>query len=549
MKELWRLLKLFSPYKFWLIGGVFVSLASMLANIALMGVSGWFIAAMGLAGVTGAAINYFTPASIIRACAIIRTGGRYCDRLLTHEATFRIIAVLRRWFYDHLEPLAPAILSKERSGDVLSKLMGDIDTLERFYLGFIVPAAVAFLASIIIVAFLYLYDPLLALIVGGLLAFVGGVIPVALFMLGRDVEEDIVDATGEMRAELASNLQGLGELLVYDGADQYKDKSEQIFESNQLKQDSLNIIKVIGQNIGILCANIAMVCALVIASKLSSQGQIGAPDIAMLTLFVLASFEAVMPVSNAMLSLGGVIRAAKRIFEITDKKPAITDPQEAMSISKDFSLSFKDVSFAYDAGSNKPVLDKMSFALKAGEKMMVVGPTGAGKSSLVNLILRFWEPQGGSVMLGGKEISCYRSDDLLKSFSVVPQNPYLFETTIRNNLLVAKADASEEEMHHVCEKAGLAEFISSLPKGLDTYVGQSGRQLSGGQVKRVALARALLKQAPCIIMDEPGEGLDYEMEREIMSRVIASLDGAALVYITHRKCVAEQMDKVLEIRA
>ncbi len=548
MKELWQLLKLFSPYKLWIIGGIFVSLASTLASISLLAVSGWFITAMGIAGITGAAINYFTPAAIIRACAIIRTGGRYGERLITHEATFRIIAQLRRWFYDHLEPLAPAVLSKERSGDVFSRLRGDIDVLERFYLNFLVPAGVGVLASVIITAVVYSYHPYFALIVGGMLAITGLLLPFMAYLLGKKSEETIVDLNAEIRAEMATTLQGMGELLVYDAAGQYGANDEAQYMHVQEKQNSLNLLDLFAQNAALLCANVAMLVVVILAALFALNGEIAWPNVVMLVLLTLASYEAVQSLVPATRSLGGVIRAAQRIFDITDQKATIEDGKEtALPDDRPFSFSFSKVCFGYDP--SVPVIRDLSFEVEAGEKVLVIGPSGAGKSSLINLALRFWEQQSGQIALRGNDVREYKGEHVREQFSVVTQRPHLFETTLRGNLLIAKPEAGRDELDLVCERAGLSEMIDRLPKGYDTYVGENGWQLSGGEMKRLALARALLKDAPCLILDEPGEGLDYEMERDILMRVITHLDGAALIYVTHRSGVSDLFDKIITLRA
>ena len=238
----------------------------------------------------------------------------------------------------------------------------------------------------------------------------------------------------------------------------------------------------------------------------------------MLTLLTLASYEAVQPLIPAARSLGGVMRAARRIFDITDRNAPVKDAGEGvLPHNMLFSLSFDDVYFGYDR--DVPVFRNLSFEVKAGEKILIMGPSGVGKSSLINLILHFWEPQSGRISLYGQDLSEYRGEQLREAFSVVTQAPHLFERTLRDNLLIARPEATQEELDLACERAGLLEMIAGLPDGYDTYIGEHGKRLSGGQMKRLALARALLKEAPCIILDEPGEGLDYRMERDILMRV------------------------------
>ncbi|MFP4465251.1 MAG: thiol reductant ABC exporter subunit CydC [Alphaproteobacteria bacterium] len=542
---IWRLLQILSPYKFWIAGGIVMALASTLANIALMAVSGWFITAMGIAGVTGAAINYFTPASLIRACAIVRTSGRYGERLLTHEATFHIIARLRRWFYDHLEPLAPAVLMKQRSGELFGRLRGDIDVLERFYLNFIVPASVAFFSSIIIVCFVYLYHPVFAVIFLFALCFCGGLLPFLNYILSRESERDIVNLIAQMRASLTADLQGIGELLVYDSSQQYKHSDEALYKSIQAAQDKALNVELFVQNLAVLGINICMVIILYFAAILAQYDVIGYPNVVMLVLLTMASYEAVQPLIPASRHLGGILRAAQRIFDIVDQELPVRDSRDAKKSCDRFSLCFDHVTYGYEA--DYPVLRDLSFDIGAGDRVLVVGPSGAGKSTLIHLMLRFSDPQQGRIVLGNNALTEYDGASVRSCFSVVSQRPYIFDATVRQNLLVANALASPEDLDDACKKAGIYDFILDLPAGYDSYVGENGRQLSGGQIKRLALARAFLKDALCLILDESGEGLDYKMEHDILQRVIELPEGKALIYITHRRGLSGYFDKIISL--
>lgn len=544
MKDLLRLLKLFRPYGFWMGFGIFLALVSTLAGISLMAVSGWFIAAMGLAGLSGGVINYFTPAAIIRASAILRTGGRYAERLVTHEATFHLIAKLRVWFYSKLEPLSPAVLGKVRSGEIFSRLRGDIDKLERFYLGFVVPSAVAVIASIIVVFAFAQYSAKLALGMGLALGIAGFLGPLAGFSLTRKKEESLVDHESALRSQLFENLQGMGELLVYDGANEYENRIERLSEDIKTKQNSVGRILALSQNSIGLITGIALVGVIVLSVPLVKHQDITPPSFAMLALFALAAFEAVAPMPLAFNGLSAVRRAARRIFAMVDQTPNIANPEHAQKCPEKFSLAFEHVTFAYDK-HHTPALVDVSFSVQDAEKIAFIGPTGSGKSSLVNLLFRFWDPDKGRICMGGIELAKFDLGDLRAQFSVLPQRPYIFAGSIRRNLLLAKPDATQDEINRVCQQAGLDDFISSLPDGYDTFIGENGRTLSGGQIKRLALARTLLKPCSCLILDEPGEGLDYEMEREILKRVIDNLNGRALILITHRHAGLSEMDKVI----
>jgi len=548
IRDIVRLLRVCRPYWGWLALGVFLSLISSLANVTLMAVSGWFITAMGLAGVAGASMNYFTPAAIIRACAIVRTGGRYVEQLVTHDATFHVIAGLRRWLFDRLEPLAPAVLGTKRSGDVFARMRGDLDTLERLYLGTLVPLCVGVLGGVIFVSVLALYAPLLALVAGTLMLVTGLILPIIMRISTRGHEHEQIAAQAELRAELSAGLQGMGELLVYDNANMYEQRFETISARWMGAQKALNQSSVFASSLVLLAASLSMGFALYYALQLFEGGALAGADVAMLSFLTLAAFDVITPLPLAVQSLDGVAMAARRIFSLTDQAPPVADPAKPITIpdSFDFDIEFKNVTFAYSENALQPALDDVSFALAAGEKMALIGPTGAGKSTIVNLLCRFWPLQSGQVTIGGESIESFNAADLRQNFAVLPQRPYLFAASIADNLRLADPDASDEAMEEVCRAAGLHDFITAQPDGYDTFVGENGAQLSGGQIRRLALARALLKRAPCLILDEPGEGLDYDTEHDILQRVIGNLNGASLIMITHRKAGLEDMDKVVQ---
>ena len=541
-----RLLALFRPYGGWMVLGLLVSLAASLSSIILLGISGWFITAMGLAGVAGASINYFTPAAIIRACAIVRTGGRYGQQLITHEATFRLIARLRRWFYDCLEPLSPAGIGYLKSGDLFSRIRSDIDILERFYLRFLVPAGVALLVSIIIVTVLFFYSRSLAFSVGGILVFAGFLLPFWAFWLSQETEHDLVNQHANLRADLSGHLSGMGELLIYDLDGKFEQEINEKNVDVQRSKETLHKRMAIAENLNGLFASSAMFVTLGFSFYLLTREKIGSEIFVMLPLLVFACFEAITVMPSAFQGLGGVLRAAERIFDISDQKPSVKDPVEQRSVPSRFDIIFQDVNFSYQT-EGLPVLENLNFTLKAGEKMAIIGPTGCGKSSIVNLLMRFYESQSGNILIGEHNIGEYRGEDVRQAFSVLPQKPYIFNATIRQNLLYANNQASQKEIDEAMKQAGLFEFVEGLPLKYDTSIGEHGKALSGGQIKRLALARALLKKTSCLILDEPGEGLDYEMERDILQRVINNLNSASLILISHRDNGLEDMDQILSL--
>jgi ATP-binding cassette, subfamily C, bacterial CydC len=550
MNDLLRMSRLFRPYLAWLLLGVFLSFITLLANVALMALSGWFITAMAIAGAAGTGMNYFTPAALIRAAAIVRTAGRYAERLVTHEATFRLLAELRVWFYRRLEPLAPAGLEAYRSGDLLSRIRADIDTLEHVYLRLLVPAAVALLAATVFTGALWWYRPVLAGVEGILLLVAGVGVPWLVNRLGHTAGQRKVEAAAQLRAALVTDVQGMGELLVYGAADRHATRIQALAQDLAQRQQTLSGLNGLSEGALGLCANLAMWALVVLAIPVVSSQAMPPGELAMLALFALASFEAVMPLPLAMSTLGESLAAARRIFSLADSRPAVTEPAEPLALPQTLAYRFQNVSFRYRPDSPE-VLQGVDMRLAPGRKLALVGVTGCGKSTLASLLLRFREPTGGCILLNERPLRRYSGEALREHVAALFQQTHLFNTTIRDNLLLARPDADQQTIEQACETALIHDFITAQPDGYDTLAGEAGVRLSGGQARRVAIARVLLKNAPLMILDEPTEGIDPEAARQIMVNIIARVDARqqGLLLITHQLQGLERMDEILVMAA
>ena len=527
-----RVARLMGPYKSWLGAGLVLALATLLANVGLMAVSGWFIAAMALAGLAGAAMNYFTPAALIRLFAIVRTGWRYVERLVTHEATFRLLARLRVWFYEHVEPLAPARLAQYRSADLANRIQADIDTLDQVYLRFLAPLGAAGLGVLAILAVMAVFSPLVALATGGFLLLAGAALPLYLQRRGRGPGRRVVESRAALRAAVADGLQGQAELRVYGALERQAELVQRLSREHIQAQRELNRLTAFAQGSLGLLANLALWCAVLLAAPLVGRGVLRPPDLPMLALFALASFEAVLPLPQAFQSLGEVLAAARRLFEIVDAAPAVADAAQPAPLAQEMSLQIRGLKFRY-AQSGPWILDGMDLELRAGARLALVGASGAGKSSLVQVLARFWDYQEGAIRLGGQELRALRAEDVRGSIAVVSQDAYLFNATVRENLLLARPQASEDELREACRAAQIHDFLAGLPQGYDTELGEAGTLLSGGQARRIAIARALLRNAPILILDEPTEGLDRATERDLLQALGRLMEGRSVLLISH----------------
>jgi len=547
IKIAWRLLLLFRPYWGWMAVGILLAVITLVANVGLLALAGWFITMMGIAGAAGIlSVNYFTPAAVIRGFAIIRTAGRYGERVVTHEATFRLLSGLRSWLYEHLEPLAPAVLQNYHSGDLLSRIRSDIDHLQNFYLRIVSPVIVAIIAIILYSLFLSRYDTRLLLAELTLLVVAGIFIPLIVNRLAKKSGERMIETKAELRTTVVDSMQGMGELLIYGAAARQAEKISQL--SEKLLEDQQRQAALTGFSQGAigLFANLAMWAMLIITIPLVSTQQLPAEVMPMLALFALASFEAVAPLPQAFQLLPETLASAKRVFEIVDTKPLIIEPSQPSPQAKHYDIEFENVSFRYP-DTDIDAIHSLSFKLAEGKKLAIVGPSGAGKTSVSNLLLRFWPINEGKISLGGHSLDQYHSDDCRQYFSVLTQYTILFNSTIKRNLLLANPDASDADIEQVCRVAQIHEFILSQPDGYDTWVGEAGLKLSGGQSKRIAIARALLKNAPILILDEPGEGLDTVTEKKMLDAIISYKPKTSILLITHKKSGLDGMHEIITL--
>ncbi len=533
--DLLRLWRLFLPWRGWMAAGAAVALVALLANVGLLAVAGGFVASMALAGAAGVALNYFTPAALIRGFAIARTGGRYVERLLTHEATFRLLATLRVWFYNALEPLAPARLQELRAADLLSRIQADIDTLNQVYLRLLVPVAVGAAGALLSVCAMALLSWRIALSTAVLLAAAGVLVPAWLRRQGAKPGASALALRATLRVEVADALAGAAELRVFGAEQRWRARIDAQSEALLTHQRRLSDLAGIGTGAIGLCANVAMWAALLMALPMVAAATMPPARLATLALFALAAFESVAPLPLAFQSLGEMLAAARRIFELVDVQPAVTAPRHPAPppTSTSTDICIEDVWFRYR--STAPwVFNGLTLHLRAGRRLALGGASGAGKSTLVQLLARFWDYEHGSMRIGGTELRDLAPDDARALLAVVSQDAYLFNGTVLENLLMARPDASEQAVIEACRAAQLHDVIAGLPDGYASRVGEAGMRLSGGEARRLAIARALLKDAPILVLDEPTEGLDATTARALEETLARAMQGRTVLLITHR---------------
>jgi ATP-binding cassette subfamily C protein CydC len=488
----------------------------------------------------------------VRFFGIARGVLRYIERLVTHQATFRLLARLRVWFYGAIEPLAPARLlhdlrhnsARFSSGDLLSRIVSDIETLQNFYARVLAPPLIATLVGVGMWLLFGAFDPALALVFLAFFLVSTMGIPFLTYLLSRKTGKEMVTARALLQSHLVESLQGMADTLAFGQEERQAAQASSLNRQYVTAQVRMAQISGLQEALGSLFMNGTAWVMLVMAIPLVRSGQLNGVWLAVLVLGALSSFEAVLPLPSAFQQLGSSLAAAHRLFSLVDAKPAVRDPALPAPLSSQHDLIIDHVRFRYD-NDESYVLDDVSFTLPQGHCVVLVGASGAGKSTIANLLLRFWDYQEGHILLGGRELRSLSQDEVRRLFSTVTQDTHLFNTTIRQNLLIARHDASEEEMMRAARQARIDDFIQSLPRGYDTDIGEQGQRLSGGERQRLAIARALLKDAPILLLDEPTANLDAVTERAIMHTLRTLIPGRTTLLITHRLTYLDMADEIL----
>ncbi|MBB3305126.1 MULTISPECIES: cysteine/glutathione ABC transporter ATP-binding protein/permease CydC [unclassified Enterobacter] len=543
MNDLLPFLRLFSRHP-WRLGlGVVLAIITLLASIGLLTLSGWFLAASSLAGVAGLyTFNYMLPAAGVRGAAITRTAARYFERLVSHDATFRVLQHLRVFTFGKLIALAPEQLARFRQGELLNRFVSDVDTLDHLYLRVISPLIGAAVVIVVVTCGLALLDVPLALLLGGIMLLTLLLMPPLFWRLGTSAGHQIALHQAIWRMQLTHWITGLSELKIYGAAHLWRaqlDREELNWQQAQRRQHRL---QALAQSLLLVISGATVTLLLWISAN--GVGGNSAPG-AFIALFVfcgLAAFEALAPVAGAFLPLSQVTSAAKRVQEIIEQPAAIHFPHAKISSASGINLKMENISFSYPQRP-EPVLQHFSLSLNAGEHLALLGPTGCGKSSLLALITRGWEAQQGSISLNDNDIALWDEASLRSRISVVTQRVHLFSQTLRDNLLLAKPDASDVQLVDALNKVDLAH-LAEHNEGLNAWMGDGGRPLSGGELRRLAIARALLHDGDLWLLDEPTEGLDASTEQQILTLLQHVTRGKTLIMVTHRLSGLDAMDRI-----
>ena len=527
-------------------GSVLLGALAVGFGVALMGTAGYLISR---AAEQPPILSLTITIVAVRFFGLARPLARYLDRLVGHDLALRALARIRGRVYERIEPLAPAQLESYRRGDLLARMVGDVDALQGLYLRCLGPPLVAVVVAVACVGTTAVFLPGAALILAAGLLVSIIVVPTLAGVLARSAGERQRSVRGELTAELVELLRSAPELAVYG----HEERSMARIGSLDAQLARLGrrdaLVAGLGDALAVLVAGLTVVGVLTVAVAGHEAGALDAVLVATLTLLALSSFDAVLPLPAAGRELSASLAAGRRVVEATDADALVGDPDSPLPAPHSRApVALEGVTARY-ATAATPALRAFDLRLQPGRKVALVGPSGAGKSTVTHLLIRFLDPEEGRVTIAGHDVREFRQEDVRRMFALAGQEAHLFSTTIRENLRLARPGASDEQLWGALRRAHVADWVESLPDRLDTFVGEDGSRVSGGQRQRLVLARALLADAPVLVLDEPTAHLDGPTAQALVDDALDAAGQRAVLLITHRPEGLERMDEVVRIEA
>jgi thiol reductant ABC exporter CydC subunit len=541
-----RLLAVFGRLQWWIVAAALLSAVTLAAGIGLISMAGYLISRSALVDTT----STLTLAIVgVRFFAVVRAVGRYLERYIGHLGTFRMLTRTRSWFFAGIEPLAPAALDEQRRGDVLTRMVDDVETLQDLPLRVLAPPLAAALAGGVGAVVLGALDPVLAAVLVAFLVLSGVVLPVASRRTTRAHAARLSADRALANAVAVEGVGALADLVAYGREDLLVVRSAELTEQRSRTERSLARARATNVAISGVLGATAVVTTLALAVQLLADGRLDGVLLAVVPLTVIATYEAVAPLASAYEHLDHSAVAAERLFQVVDRSPAVSEPPSDVPVpvpSGAGRVEFDAVWFRYRP-EGPAVLTDASFTIPAGSRVAVVGPSGAGKSTIAALLLRFWEPQTGTIRIDGVDLAAMGSDAARTAVAVVAQHDHLFDTTIRDNLRLGDPDADDERLWAVLGAADLASVVEALPGGLDARAGEDGRRLSGGERQRLLVARALLAESSVLVLDEATAHVDPATEARVLAGVRAWRGDRTTVHVCHDPGPLGPVDVLLRV--
>lgn len=541
MKLVWRLLGFMKPLRGWILISTMTGLATVAAGVGLLGTSAYLIASAAfhpsIAELSVAVVG-------VRFFGISRGVFRYLDRLVSHHVNFRLLSILRIWFYNCLKLLAPARLIHYQRGDLLSRAIGDIDALDQFYVRAVSPVISAIFATVGFSLLVGSWNVRLGWILAAGLSVTSFVLPALVYIFSRGPAKQLVDQRAILSQTMLDTLRGAAEMMVFQQQEEGLTQINQVSLQTNRAQVGLAHSQGLSNGMNAVLTQGTVAIMLLVGIPLVRTGELDGIMLAVIVLITMASFEISIPIAQAAQFWESSLQAARRLFEMADQQPAIIEPVIPVSVPEKPNILIRNLSFQYH-GNLPLAADHLNIDLPYGRKIALVGENGSGKTTILNLLMRFWDCQPGEILIDGIPVQEFSPKELRQRIGYVSPGGAIFQTTLRQNLLLANPGALDADLLRVLDSVQLGEWVQTLPDGLDTWLGASGLTISGGQLQRIQLARGLLMDAPIYLLDEPTTHLDVETETRLISLFRSIFQNRSLVWVTHRLVGLDWLDEIL----
>ena len=541
MKLVWRLLGFMKPLRGWILISTMTGFSTVAAGVGLLGTSAYLIASAAfhpsIAELSVAVVG-------VRFFGISRGVFRYLDRLVSHHVNFRLLSILRIWFYDCLKLLAPARLIHYQRGDLLSRAIGDIDALDQFYVRAVSPVISAIFATVGFSMLVGSWNVRLGWILAAGLSVTSFVLPALVYIFSQDPAKQLVDQWAILSQTMLDTLRGAAEMMVFQQQEEELTQINRVSLQTNRAQVGLAHSQGLSNGMNAVLTQGTVALMLLVGIPLVRTGELDGIMLAVIVLITMASFEISIPIAQAAQFWESSLQAARRLFEMADQQPAIIEPVIPVSVPEKPNILIRNLSFQYH-GNLPLAADHLNINLSYSRKIALVGENGSGKTTILNLLMRFWDCQPGEILIDGILVQEFSPKELRQRIGYVSPGGAIFQTTLRQNLLLANPGALDADLLRVLDSVQLGEWVQTLPDGLDTWLGASGLTISGGQLQRIQLARGLLMDAPIYLLDEPTTHLDVETENRLISLFRSIFQNRSLVWVTHRLVGLDWLDEIL----
>lgn len=539
-----RLFKIAGPIKWKLVASTLASIIGNASHLGIMGFGAMMI--LYYAGMTSVgSAGLWAGLMALSAFGIMIC--RYIEGLVSHAAAYQLLADMRVKMFDTVKRLAPACLVDRQKGDILSIAVADIETIEFFFAHTIGPVFTVILLPLMTLILAGSINGLFVWVLLPLYILISVLLPYLSLRLGRNVGRDYRIRIGQLKASVLESVYGVRDIQIFGMGDERKkaveDKTKEINRSAHL----LTMHRQLVTSAPTFFIYLARILIIAVASYLAAGGEADPAGVIVLSFVVSASFSSTQSLTQVVSSLLETYAAAERLFDLEDTIPEVIEDPDPVGLEKIEKIELRDVTFGY-RGSSKPVLEHVDLTISPKDKIGIVGESGIGKSTVIRLLLRFWEPTGGEILINGIPLKKIKLADLRRRIALLEQDTFIFSDTIAANIAFGRPDASREEIERAARRAGIHDFIMTLPDGYDTAMGELGGRLSGGEKQRIGIARVMLCDPDMLVMDEPTSSLDILNEKALLRTLETEYEDKMIMLVSHRPSTLTGCSRILRLK-